>query len=191
MKTTYKHNKILNCLIFCLALITYGCSDPELEPNAASQKLTQSELKSASLKTAGATQISGVGFFDADDVYDSEGQGASYAVTMTGDLDGCLYVFIDAFECSPSGTYREVGRELFIGMYNGESGQFWTTYKFEAKYEGCADDGSYIGAEILGRCQHPIVEGSGEGVFEGVTGRLDMKDDIEAGNYPYRGHLKF
>jgi hypothetical protein len=48
-----------------------------------------------------------------------------------------------------------------------------------------------LGAEIFGRCQHPIVNGSGEGVFSGVTGRLDMKDDIEAGNYPYRGHLKF
>jgi hypothetical protein len=61
---------------------------------------------------------------------------------------------------------------------------FQTTYKFEAKYEGCAADGAYISAELKGRCQHPIVEGSGTGVFEGVTGRLDMKDDIEAGNYP-------
>ena len=55
--------------------------------------------------------------------------------------------------------------------------------QFEARYEGCAPNGSNIGAEIFGRCQHPIVAGSGEGVFEGVTGRIDMKDDIEAGNY--------
>ena len=45
--------------------------------------------------------------------------------------------------------------------------------------------------EIFGRCQHPIVAGSGTGVFEGVTGRLDFKDDIAAGNFPYRGHFKF
>jgi hypothetical protein len=70
-------------------------------------------------------------------------------------------------------------------------GSFWTNYTFEAKYEGCAENGSYVGAEIKGRCQHPIVKGSGTGVFAGVTGRLDMKDDIEAGNYPYRGHFKF
>jgi hypothetical protein len=43
------------------------------------------------------------------------------------------------------------------------------TYKFEAKYEGCAPDGSYLGAEILGRCQHPVVNSSGEGVFESVN----------------------
>lgn len=142
-------------------------------------------------KARGATQISGVGFFAETGECNSASQGATYAIRMTGDLEGCFYVFIEEFECSPSGTYREKGRELFVGTYNGKTGTFWTTYKFEAKYEGCAEDGSYLGAEIFGRCQHPIVEGSGDGVFEGVTGRLDLKDDIEAGNFPYRGHLKF
>ena len=33
--------------------------------------------------------------------------------------------------------------------------------------------------------------GSGEGAFAGVTGRLDFKDDVENGCFPYRGHLKF
>jgi hypothetical protein len=110
---------------------------------------------------------------------------------LTGDLKGCLNVFIDDFECSPSGTYREEGREYFVGTYKGKTGTFWTGYKFEGKYEGCAANGAALGAEIFGRCQHPIVEGSGEGAFEGVTGRLDFKDDIEAGNFPYRGHLQF
>ena len=110
---------------------------------------------------------------------------------MTGDIEGCLYVFVDEFECSPSGTYREKGREHFVGTYKGETGTFWTGYKFEAKYEGCAANGSPLGAEIIGRCQHPIVEGSGDGIFGGVTGRLDFQDDIEAGNFPYRGHLRF
>ncbi len=99
--------------------------------------------------------------------------------------------YVDGFECSPSGTYREVGREYFVGTYNGQSGTFWTNYKFEAKFEGCAANGSYVGAEIKGRCQHPIAKGSGTGVFEGVTGRLDMKDDIANGNYPFTGHLQF
>ncbi|CAN5746814.1 hypothetical protein BH10BAC3_BH10BAC3_09260 [soil metagenome] len=140
---------------------------------------------------AGATQISGIGFFDAADACNSASQGATFSVTMTGDLVGCLYTYVDGYECSPSGTYREVGREYFVGTFNGASGSFWTTYKFEAKYEGCAANGSYLGAEIKGRCQHPIVEGSGEGVFAGVTGRLDFKDDIAAGNFPYKGHLGF
>ena len=194
MQTTNKHNKSFSILIFCLTLFILGCSDPYVEPNAASEKsrqVTESELKSASNNAVGATQISGVAFFDAADPCDSPGQGAAYAISMTGELEGCLYVFIDEFECSPSGTYREVGRELFVGTYNGGSGSFLTAYKFEGKYEGCADDGSFVGAEILGRCQHPIVESSGEGVFEGVTGRIDFKDDIAAGNFPYRGHLRF
>ena len=181
MKPTNQYNKIFSFLIFYTALVVLGCSDQDLDPNVAPD----------SSNARGATQIRGIGFFDANDPCDSPGQGATYAVILTGDLEGCLYITVEESECSPSGTYREVGTEEFVGTYNGEAGSFRTTYKFEAKYEGCADDGSYIGAEILGRCQHPIVEGSGEGVFEGVSGRLDMKDDIAAGNYPYRGHFRF
>ena len=177
----------LFCVLGVLAIVfILGCS----KGSSVSQEPIQSEQGSVSSKS-GATQISGVGFFDATDACNSPGQGATFAVTMTGDLEGCFYIFIDEYECSPSGTYREEGREFFVGTYNGEVGSFWTTYKFEAKFEGCAEDGSYLGAEILGRCQHPIVEGSGEGVFEGVSGRLDMKDNVEEGNYPYTGHLKF
>jgi hypothetical protein len=181
------NNKTLYCLIFCLGLIILGCNND----NSVSEELTQSKEGSVLMKSGGATQISGVGFFDATDECGALSQGAAFASTMTGDLEGCLITFVDDFECSPSGTYREVGREHFIGTYKGESGEFWTNYKFEAKYEGCTENGSYVGAEIKGRCQHPIVKGSGTGVFEGVTGRLDFKDDIEAGNYPYRGHLRF
>jgi hypothetical protein len=177
------NNKMLNYLIICLALVILGCS----EEDSVSQKWKPSDQISVSSMGA-ATQYDGVGFF-ATDAECPPIVGAAYAVKMTGSLEGCLYIFIDEYECSPSGTYREIGREQFVGTYNGQSGSFWTTYKFEAKYEGC-ENGSYVGAEILGRCQHPIVEGSGTGVFDGVTGRLDMKDDIEAGNYPYRGHFK-
>jgi hypothetical protein len=134
----------------------------------------------------GATQISGIGFFSAGECADPEGQGSAFAITMTGDLQGCHYVFVETAECSPSGTYLETGTELFVGQYNGEAGTFATTYKFEAKYEDCPN---LIG-EIVGRCQHPLTAGSGTGVFEGVTGRLDMKDDVEAGIFNYRGHLR-
>jgi len=173
-------NKTFIGLIFCVSLIFVGCSKD------SPQESDLSHLKKA-------TQLNGIGYFDATDECNSAGQGATYSVNMTGDLEGCLYTYVDDFECSPSGTYREIGREYFVGTYNGESGTFWTTYKFEAKYEGCAENGSYVGAEIKGRCQHPIVNGSGEGVFEGVTGRLDFKDVIEEGTviYPYRGHLSF
>ena len=136
----------------------------------------------------GATQISGVGFL-ADDVTcdDPEGEGADYALILTGDLKGCLYTFVETAKSSPSGTYRETGREVFVGSIGDGSGTFKTTYRFEAKYE----DVDNPATEIFGRCQHPIVKGSGTGIFEGVTGRLDFKDDIEAGNFPYRGHLRW
>ena len=144
---------------------------------------------------AGATQISGTGFFNdlsgecipgADDV-GPEGQAPDFALRLTGDLQGCHYVFVETAQCSPSGTYRETGTELFVGNYGGESGRFRTTYRFEAKYEDCET----LDTEIFGRCQHPIIAGTGEDVFEGVGGRLDFKDDIEAGNFPYRGHLRW
>src|ERR671914_1904887 len=128
----------------------------------------------------GATQISGVAFFaDTGECDDPEGEGANFALVMTGDLEGCLYTFVETAESSPSGTYRETGTETFVDSEEDGTvvGTFETTYRFEAKYEDVTDPAT----EIFGRCQHPIVEGSGTGIFEGVSGRLDLKDDIEAG----------
>jgi hypothetical protein len=145
----------------------------------------------------GATQISGIGFFDEEgdctDFPNDTGPGEFYefALNMTGDLDGCLYVHIKTGECSPSGTYRERGTEFFVGRDSEGADEgadtFETTYLFTAKLGECPD----LATEIWGRCQHPIVAGSGTGVFEGVTGRFDIKDDIVEGNFPYRGHLRW
>ena len=138
--------------------------------------------------TGGATQISGIGYFAGPaQCNDPEGQGSDYDLIMTGDLEGCHYVFVETARCSAGGTYSETGTETFVGLYNGAPGTFETTYRFTAKYTDCAN----LVGEIVGRCQHPITAGSGEGVFEGVTGRLDFKDDIETGNFPYRGHFRW
>jgi hypothetical protein len=41
--------------------------------------------------------------------------------------------------------------------------------------------------EVRGRCQHPIVSGSGG--FAGATGRVDFKDIVEDPiTYVYRGY---
>jgi len=133
----------------------------------------------------GATQISGVALFDEANTCDSASAGADFALLMTGDLEGCLYTFVETSERSPSGTYRETGTELFVA--SDGAGTFETTYRFEAKYEDVAT----LSGEIFGRCQHPIVEGSGTGIYEGVSGRLFFKDDVEAGTFPYRGHLHY
>lgn len=110
---------------------------------------------------------------------------------MTGNLKAYLYVFIDEFECLPISTCQEAGREHFVGSFNGEAGTFRTTYKFEEEYEGYAENDDPPGDEIFGCCRHPMVEGNGTCVFDGVSGRMYMKEDIDAGNIPYIGHLKF
>src|ERR687897_1905783 len=139
----------------------------------------------------GATQISGSAVLDEADECDSGSVGADYALIMTGDLEGCLYTFVDheTAQSSPSGTYRETGTETFVGRYGNseEVGTFETTYRFEAKYE----DVDTLSGEIFGRCQHPIVEGSGTGIFLGVSGQLFFKDEVETGTFFYRGHLLF
>jgi hypothetical protein len=131
-------------------------------------------------------QIGGVSFYAIPgECINPEGNGSTYALKKTGDLQGCLYTFVESANCTSSGVYYERGVETFVGWYRGKPGTFRTTYNFEAKYQNCPN---FVG-EKVGRCQHPIVKGSGTGVFEGVNGRIDMKDDIQAGSFPYRGHL--
>ena len=136
-------NKRIFILFFvCLLLIVFSCGkDSPVSEAQSKPESTASNQGSVAKSTKGAAQLSGISYFDATDACNSAGQGAAYSLNMTGDLEGCLYTFVDEFECSPSGTYREVGREYFVGTYKGQSGTFRTNYKFEAKYEGCAANG--------------------------------------------------
>lgn len=106
------------------------------------------------------------------------------ALVMEGSLDGCWYTHVETARTTKGGVYLESGQELFVGSLNGGPvGTFTTTYKFEAKLDPA-------GAEVRGRCQHPIVSGSGTGGFTGATGRVDFKDIIEDPiTYEYRGHI--
>jgi hypothetical protein len=172
------HRTVMVCMLagaLALTIALVAAKDVSAAPSAA--------------LAGGATQISGVAFY-ADDARvhvtcdDPEGKGATYVpLVMTGDLkEGCLYTFVETSVSSPSGTYRETGTEIFVAP-DGSS-TFRTAYRFEGKYEDPT-------TEIFGRCQHPIVEGSGRGIYAGVSGILLFKDDIEAGNFPYRGHLRW
>lgn len=180
------------CTSAALAL-SAGCSpdSPTVAgPDAQSEQqgLGAGGHSEMSQSTGAATQISGIGYYaGSGECNDPEGEGSDFGLIMTGDLEGCHYVFVQTARCSAGGAYNETGTETFVGLYNGAPGTFETTYRFTAKYTDCAN----LVGEIVGRCQHPITAGSGEGVFEGVTGRLDFKDDIEAGNFPYRGHFRW
>ncbi len=106
-------------------------------------------------------------------------------LVMTGSLEGCLYTKVITSKETPSGVYLETGEEVFVGSLDGGPvGTFATTYKFESKFDS--------GVELRGRCQHPIVEGSGTGGFVGAKGRLDFKDIIgDPETFVYRGHISF
>jgi hypothetical protein len=133
------------------------------------------------VRADGATQVSGIGYFDVNGECDDIGfEDSDFAAILTGDLEGCFYVFVETMECRPSGTYFETG----IDIYVDDKGTFVTPYHFTAKYEDCPN----WAGEKFGRCHHPIEQGTG--VYEGVTGRLEFRDDVEAGEIPYRGHLK-
>ena len=134
----------------------------------------------------GTYQLDGIGYpSDFGECNDPEGAGADFPILLTGNINGCLYQFWGPGEFRPSNTYIERGTELFVGCTDdGRCGSFETTYVFTAKYE----DDNFNGQKF-GRCQHPVAAGTGTGDFTGVTGRLDFKDDLVAGNFPLRGHL--
>jgi hypothetical protein len=135
-------------------------------------------------------QLTGTAFFTPSPDTDTPCPKASSAyesylpLVMTVSLDGCWYTHIETARTTRGSVYLESGMELFVGRLDGgKAGTFTTTYKFEAKLN--AD-----GAEVRGRCQHPIVSGSGTGGFAGATGRVDFKDIIgDPITYVYRGHI--
>jgi hypothetical protein len=139
-------------------------------------------LMAAPASAAGNTQIAGVGTFDGDGACTEIP--SFFTMQMVGDLVGCWYTdTLEVVQSTPSGVYQERGTETFIGCLSDGTtcGTFSTTYKFTAKY-------AVDGAEIHGRCQHPIVSGTGN--FEGITGRVDFKDDVQTGEFNYRGHIE-
>jgi hypothetical protein len=137
------------------------------------------------------TQVSGGAFYDS---VICPGPPAGYedftypGLVLTGTIEGCLYGKVISGKETPSGVYVETGQEVIVGSLDGGPvGTFVTTYRFESKW----DPDLATGVEVHGRCQHPIVEGSGTGGFEGVKGRLDFKDILEDPfPYIYRGHLR-
>ncbi len=140
---------------------------------------------------AATNQISGEAVYDTTGECPTppDGYDSIPPLVLTGSLDGCWYTNADTETAkdngAPSGVYIESGEEIFVGSLNGGPvGTFFTTYKFESKWDPDVSTGS----EVHGRCQHPIIAGI-DG-FEGVTGRVDIKDDIPTGTFFYRGHIK-
>ena len=141
---------------------------------------------------AATDRLSGVGVFDTTGACPGPPAGyedfTDFTMVMTGSLEGCWYTKITSATDNgiPSGVYQERGEEVFVGSLDGGPvGTFATTYKFTSKWDPDVSTGS----EVRGRCEHPIVAGSGTGGFDGATGRVDFKDDVVAAEYIYRGHI--
>jgi hypothetical protein len=141
-----------------------------------------------------ATRLSGEAYYDA---VQCPGPPAGYedftsypGLVLTGSIEGCLYTKVITSKDTPGGVYLESGKEVVVGnLDGGPVGTFATTYKFESKW----DPDVTSGVQLWGRCQHPIVKGSGTGGFEGARGRLDFRDIIgdTVTTYIYRGHINF
>ena len=142
-----------------------------------------SSVAAAPARAAGNTQVSGVGVFVSTAECPDRPSPYYPPIKMAGGLVGCWYT--DTLEVTHdpvNGTYQERGRETFVGCLSDGTtcGTFSTTYKFTAKL---AADGS----EIHGHCEHPLVSGTGD--FAGITGQVNIRDDVQAGEYPYAGHF--
>ncbi|MFC4637827.1 hypothetical protein [Deinococcus hohokamensis] len=173
-----------------------ACGNIDLTTGSAPPALTALGERTTSRAMTGPSnnlQISGTAVFDVsgstcpDHPAGYDGFMDYPPLLLSGSLEGCWYTEIDTFKVTPSGIYLEAGREVFVGSLNGgPSGVFTTTYKFEGKY----DPDVFTGPEVFGRCQHPLVAGSGTGGFAGATGRVDFKDIVADGSYIYRGHIR-
>lgn len=188
---------VLTAAAFALVLTACGRTELAVQPApsaliALGQRTTTSNSMTVPFNNL---QISGRAVYDVSGSICS-GPPSGYAdfvsyppLVLSGSLQGCWYTKVDTFKNNgaPSGIYLETGREVFVGSLNGgPSGVFTTTYKFESKW----DPDVSTGTEVRGRCQHPLVAGSGTGGFAGATGRVDIKDIVADGSYIYRGHIR-
>jgi hypothetical protein len=161
-------------------------------------------LVAAAPASAGAVSVSGVqsppvasGSVPCGGVDPVTGAPPVFANAMAGSLVGCWYA--DTLIANgaqpngtPSGAVQFTGTETFVGCLelNGaepcdaNSANYGTlafTFQFSGKFD------PVTGAEIRGRCAHPIV--SGTGVFAGASGVVTFKDDVANGTALYRAQI--
>lgn len=110
--------------------------------------------------------------------------------TMDGGLIGCWYTDDATYREQPSGTAQATGHEHFVGCLdlggNGDcAGDPSGSLSFSFQFSGKFDTETF--AEIRGRCQHPVV--SGTGGFADASGVITFQDDVSTGIAPYTGNI--
>jgi hypothetical protein len=138
---------------------------------------------------------------------DCAAAGADFGLLMTGDLKGCLSIFIQSTTCTELADfdhYTERGREAFVGTWRGKQGRFATRYTVDAAYgKGFCQSLDYT-LELSGSCTHHVDGRSG--VFADANGVFTLFDVITnvtgdpltgaftagsgANNFLYYGHIR-
>lgn len=106
-------------------------------------------------------------------------EGSDYALLLTGDLDGCLSVFVEGFKCKgleDFDAYFERGREVFVGKLRGKQGRFRTQYTFDAAFAKGFCQSFDLSLEVGGGCTHEVRGTSG--VFKRAQGVIKFIDVI-------------
>jgi hypothetical protein len=134
--------------------------------------------------------------------------GSDFALSLTGDLEGCWSGFIQSYKCKELEDYDlwlEKGREVFVGEYRGKQGRLRTTYTFEGAYAKGVCESLDFSLEVGGGCRHKVIDGSrvfadAEGlikfidVIAGVTGDPttgEFQPGSGANNFLYYGRIDF
>lgn len=112
----------------------------------------------------------------------------SAATELTGNLEGCLAIFVQHFNCRAMNGFdfsTELGREEFEGTLDGKPIKFDTQYVFTALWPTGSCPAPAVEAEIAGGCVHYL---SGEGV-QGVIRFYDIIPTVGKGasNFFYEG----
>ena len=114
------------------------------------------------------------------------------AYSMAGGLIGCWYTDTFNSKYQPtSGTFQATGTEHFVGCLDLDGDQACTgrdpqgTLYFTFQFTGKLNPVTL--AEVHGRCQHPIISGTGD--FANASGVITFKDDVTNGTSLYTGHV--
>lgn len=106
-------------------------------------------------------------------------EGSDVALNMTGDLKGCLSVFVQGFTCRELGDfdlYFERGQEVFVGTLRGQQGRFRTTYTLDAAYAKGFCQSFDFSRQLAGGCSHKVHGRSG--VFKDAEGVITFLDVV-------------
>lgn len=105
--------------------------------------------------------------------------GSDVALLMTGDLRGCLSIFVQGYTCRERNGfdhYTERGREVYVGAWRGKHGRFATTYTINAAYASGFCQSFDFSLQLSGSCTHKIDGRSG--VFADAEGVFTMFDVV-------------